>query len=147
MALAPVNRAVTIDRHNFILILWQRPLVGPAYKNVGEWPIAVGAKGHTTPSGLYWVEKKAKAKFPAWTMPHSDWVAPELRGTVVPGKHPDNPIKSRWIGLTDDGVGIHGTADDESIGTRASHGCIRMHVADVEDLYEDVRAGMPVFIC
>jgi lipoprotein-anchoring transpeptidase ErfK/SrfK len=44
------------------------------------------------------------------------------------------------------GVGIHGTAEDWSIGTRASHGCIRMHVADVVDLFRRVPIGAPVLI-
>ena len=44
------------------------------------------------------------------------------------------------------GVGIHGTGQDYSIGTRASHGCIRMHVSDVIALYERVPVGTPVLI-
>jgi lipoprotein-anchoring transpeptidase ErfK/SrfK len=44
------------------------------------------------------------------------------------------------------GVGIHGTGEDGSIGTRASHGCIRMHVGDVVALYKRVPVGTPVLI-
>ena len=44
------------------------------------------------------------------------------------------------------GVGIHGTGEDYSIGSRASHGCIRMHVADVKDLFRRVPVGTPVLI-
>jgi lipoprotein-anchoring transpeptidase ErfK/SrfK len=44
------------------------------------------------------------------------------------------------------GVGIHGTALGGSIGTRASHGCIRMHVPDVIALYRRVPIGTPVLI-
>ena len=43
-------------------------------------------------------------------------------------------------------VGIHGTPADWSVGTRASHGCIRMHIPDVEKLYDQVSVGMPVQI-
>jgi lipoprotein-anchoring transpeptidase ErfK/SrfK len=43
-------------------------------------------------------------------------------------------------------VGIHGTAEDWSIGSRASHGCIRMRVSDVIDLYDRVSVGTPVLI-
>ena len=43
-------------------------------------------------------------------------------------------------------VGIHGTGDDASIGTRASHGCIRMHVSDVVDLDPRVPVGTKVLI-
>ena len=45
-----------------------------------------------------------------------------------------------------DGIGIHGTGQDWSIGTRASHGCIRMHVDDVIALYKRVPLGTPVLI-
>jgi lipoprotein-anchoring transpeptidase ErfK/SrfK len=43
-------------------------------------------------------------------------------------------------------VGIHGTGQEYSIGTRASHGCIRMRVADVVNLYRKVSIGTPVLI-
>ena len=49
------------------------------------------------------------------------------------------------MGITN-GVGIHGTSQEWSIGTRASHGCIRMRVADVIDLYPRVPVGTPVLI-
>ena len=61
-------------------------------------------------------------------------------GQVIPGGAPNNPLKARWLGIYN-GVGIHGTAEGWSIGTRASHGCIRMHVADVVALYRACRSG------
>lgn len=53
---------------------------------------------------------------------------------------------TRWIGLNNPGYGIHGTNMPESIGTAVSLGCIRMHNADVEKLFEAVSIGMPVII-
>lgn len=53
---------------------------------------------------------------------------------------------SRWIGLNNPGYGIHGTNVPESIGTSVSLGCIRMHNADVEQLFDAVSIGMPVII-
>ena len=38
----------------------------------------------------------------------------------------------------------HGTPADASVGTAASHGCLRMHFADVKRLYDLVEVGMPV---
>ena len=69
-------------------------------------------------------------------------------GTVLEGDDPNNPIKARWIGISNpgNGIGIHGTADDASIGTKATHGCIRMHVPDVEELFEVVPLGTPVYV-
>ena len=49
------------------------------------------------------------------------------------------------MGITD-GVGIHGTGDDYSIGSAASHGCIRMHVSDVKRLYPLVPVGATILI-
>ena len=77
-------------------------------------------------------------------MPNSAW-AGSLAGQAIPGGAPNNPLKARWMGIAN-GVGIHGTAEDWSIGSRASHGCIRMHVSDVIDLYRRVPVGTPVLV-
>ncbi|MFM9141217.1 MAG: L,D-transpeptidase, partial [Solirubrobacterales bacterium] len=74
----------------------------------------------------------------------SPW-AGELAGSRIPGGSPANPLKARWIGVSGS-VGIHGTGDEWSIGSRASHGCIRMRVADVIALYPRVPVGSRVFI-
>jgi lipoprotein-anchoring transpeptidase ErfK/SrfK len=118
------------------------------YRFAKQYPIAIGfydgpggEPDYRTPPGYYRVNKKAKN--PDWLMPHSSWVAPELQGTVVKGGDPANPIVARWIELGD-GVGIHGTAADDSIGHPASHGCIRMHPDDVIDLYDRVPKGTVV---
>ena len=81
---------------------------------------------------------------PIWSVPHSPW-AGELAGTTVEGGSAANPLKARWMGIFD-GVGIHGTGEDWSIGSAASHGCIRMHVWDVKDLYPRVPVGTTVLI-
>lgn len=114
------------------------------YKNlklVKTYGISVGKAGHDTPAGQYEIHNKAEN--PAWHVPNSAW-AGDLAGTVVP-PGPSNPIKARWLGIYD-GVGIHGTSDDASIGTNASHGCLRMHVPDVIDLYPRVPVGTPIWI-
>lgn len=129
--------AIVVDRASFRLRLYKD------LKLVKTYPIAVGAIGRETPPGLYNIQNKAVN--PAWTMPNSDWVAPADRGKVVPGGVPENPLKSRWLGVYD-GVGVHGTDNDASIGTNASKGCIRMHVWDVEELYDEVPVGAPIYI-
>ena len=68
-------------------------------------------------------------------MPNSSWVAPKDRGKVIPGGTAENPLKARWLGIYA-GAGIHGTDDSGSIGSAASHGCIRMRIPDVIDLYD-----------
>jgi len=115
------------------------------YKNlelVKTYGIAVGQVGLETPAGLYHIQNKAVD--PAWSVPNSDW-AGDLAGTVVPGGVPENPLKARWMGIYD-GAGIHGTDADGSIGTAASHGCIRMRIPEVIELYDQVPVGAPIYI-
>ena len=128
---------VIVNRGAFKLTLYRHLKVAKTY------PIAVGRVGLETPAGLYHVENKAVN--PAWTMPNSSWVAPGDRGKVIPGGSPENPLKARWLGIYA-GAGIHGTDDSGSIGTAASHGCIRMRIPDVEDLYPQVPVSAPVYI-
>ena len=59
---------------------------------------------------------------------------------------PDNPLGTRWMGLTAPGVGIHGTDAPASIGYSVSHGCIRMQIPEAEWLFERVQIGTPVVI-
>jgi lipoprotein-anchoring transpeptidase ErfK/SrfK len=104
--------------------------------------VAVGKVGMETPEGLYEIQNKAIN--PAWHVPDSDW-AGDLAGKVIAGDDPKNPIKARWMGIYD-GAGIHGTDADDSIGSAASHGCIRMRIPEVIELYEDVPVSAPVYI-
>ncbi len=127
---------VTVDRGGFRLRYFQDLKLKKTYK------IAVGQVGLDTPAGLYHVQNKAEN--PAWHVPNSDW-AGDLAGKVIPGGVPENPLRSRWMGIYN-GAGIHGTSDVASLGSAASHGCIRMAVPDVEELYDKVPVQTPVFI-
>lgn len=104
--------------------------------------IAVGQPAYPTPSGFFHIVDKQVD--PQWSVPNSPW-AGELAGTTVEGGSAANPLKARWLGITD-GVGIHGTGEDYSIGQAASHGCLRMHVWDVKALYPRVPIGTPILI-
>jgi L,D-transpeptidase catalytic domain/Putative peptidoglycan binding domain len=106
------------------------------------YQVAIGAIGFATPAGLYKIRNKAVN--PAWYVPNKPW-AGDLAGKVIPSGDPENPIKARWMGFWD-GAGIHGTADTGSIGSAASHGCIRMTVPDVIQLYDRVPLLTPLFI-
>jgi lipoprotein-anchoring transpeptidase ErfK/SrfK len=125
-----------VDRKAFKLTLYKN------LKKAKTYGIAVGKVGLDTPAGLYEIQNKAVN--PAWHVPNSDW-AGDLAGKVIPAGDPGNPIKARWMGIYD-GAGIHGTSDDASIGSAASHGCIRMHIPDVEELYDEVPVGAPIYI-
>ena len=131
------HRAVlTIDRAGFKLRYFKNLKLKRSYG------IAVGAPGFETPTGRFSIHNKAVN--PAWSAPDEPW-AGAYRNEVVEGGAPDNPLKARWMGIVG-GVGIHGTAAEYSIGTAASHGCIRMRVADVIDLYPRVPVGTAVLI-
>jgi hypothetical protein len=66
------------------------------------------------------------------------------QGYAVPSDDPEYPLGSRWLGLSRRGYGIHGTNEPESIGKQESPGCIRMHNADVEEVFDVVSVGTPV---
>lgn len=102
--------------------------------------VAVGQAAYPTPTGTYEIVKKEVD--PAWIPPDSPWA--KGLGTIPPG--PGNPLGTRWIGTSAPAIGIHGTYADSSIGSAASHGCLRMHIPEVEALYEEVSLGMPVEI-
>jgi lipoprotein-anchoring transpeptidase ErfK/SrfK len=127
---------LTVDRSHFRVSLFKK------LKKVKSYPIAVGVAGLETPAGRYAITNKAVN--PAWSVPNSPW-AGSLAGTVIPGGAANNPLKARWLGVYD-GVGIHGTDARYSIGSNASHGCIRMFVEDIIKLYDQVPVGTPIFI-
>jgi lipoprotein-anchoring transpeptidase ErfK/SrfK len=140
-----VTTADLKDRYQTVIIVNRGQFRLRLFKNLKEtqsFGIAVGQVGLETPAGQYSIANKAIN--PAWHVPNSPW-AGDLAGTVIAGDDPSNPIKSRWLGIYD-GVGIHGTSDDASIGHNASHGCIRMHIPDVEKLYDEVPVGSTVYI-
>jgi hypothetical protein len=125
-----------VDRQSFTLTLYK------GLKEAKRYQVAVGKVGMETPSGLYQIQNKAVN--PAWHVPDSEW-AGDLAGKVIAGDDPENPIKARWMGIYD-GAGIHGTDADDSIGSAASHGCIRMRIPEVIELYDDVPVKAPVYI-
>jgi hypothetical protein len=97
------------------------------------YTVAVGKSSTPSPVGEFTIERRAMN--PTY---HHDG------RTVPPGPH--NPVGDRWMGLSKAGYGIHGTNEPNSIGKAASHGCIRMGKADVEDLYSRVEVGDQVEI-
>jgi lipoprotein-anchoring transpeptidase ErfK/SrfK len=143
-----VTTAQLADKYPAILILHRGSFTLSLYKHLQlarTYSVAVGMQGLETPAGLYHIQNKAVN--PAWTMPNSSWVAPRDRGKVVPGGTPENPLKARWLGIFD-GAGIHGIDPSEygTIGHAASHGCVRMRIPDVIDLYPQVPVGAPIYI-
>jgi lipoprotein-anchoring transpeptidase ErfK/SrfK len=128
-------RYILIDRADFTLLFFHRLRLERRY------PIAVGQQGLETPAGLYHATDKQVN--PTWHVPDSAWAGSLAGQDIPPG--PADPLKARWIGIVD-GAGIHGTDDIGSLGSAASHGCVRMSISDVIDLYDRVDVGDPIYV-
>ena len=136
MMLGGLTGRIVVIQHEHRLYFYQNGELKKSY------PVATGQAAYPTPNGtttVTWMTKN-----PTWTPPDSPWA--QGAKPVAPG--PDNPVGMRWIGTGFSGVGIHGvpSSEDYSIGTYASHGCIRMYEWDVEELYNWVTPGMPIII-
>lgn len=126
---------LTLDRATYTLRLWEHLKLAKTYT------VAVGQEGLETPEGLYAIQEKEEN--PTWHVPESSWAGSLAGQDIPPG--PSNPIKARWMGIFE-GAGIHGTEETYSLGTAASHGCVRMAIPDVEELYDRVEVGTPIYI-
>jgi hypothetical protein len=130
-----VGKVIVVDKSRFTLTLYHNMEV------VKRYPVAVGMPSWPTPTGEFKIVSKQKN--PAWINPGSSWAA-NMPKYIPPG--PGNPLGTRALALNTHGVLIHGTNNIWSIGSPASHGCIRMYMRDVEDLFERVEVGTPVVI-
>jgi len=101
-------------------------------KVVKVYPVAVGKDSTPSPVGTFQIANRVTNP----TYYHE--------GKVVTG--PQNPVGTRWMGLSEKGYGIHGTNAPKSIGKRTSHGCVRMAKKDLEELFELLRTGDQVEI-
>jgi lipoprotein-anchoring transpeptidase ErfK/SrfK len=131
--------AVVIRRGSRRLTLYRGHAPG-AMRAVATFPVATGMAAYPTPLGSFRIVTRQRN--PWWYPPAADWA--KGAKPIPPG--PGNPLGTRWMGLNVGAVGIHGTPDAASIGYSASHGCVRMRIADAEWLFERVRVGTPVFI-
>jgi lipoprotein-anchoring transpeptidase ErfK/SrfK len=112
-------------------------------KLVKTYSVATGQPGiYPTPQGHWMIINKRVN--PTWVNPARDGWGKDEPAAIPPG--PDNPLGTRALDLSAPGIRIHGTPDDASIGHYASHGCIRMHIWDSEDLFDRVDVGTPVII-
>jgi lipoprotein-anchoring transpeptidase ErfK/SrfK len=109
-----------------------------------RYPVGVGRVG------MQWAGTAAidgKYIKPAWSPPDSIRKDYRKLPPVVPGGSPQNPMGVAAMTLSGGGqYAIHGTNNEGSIGHFVSHGCIRMHNADIEDLYSRVMVGTRVVV-
>jgi lipoprotein-anchoring transpeptidase ErfK/SrfK len=119
---APRNRRIVVSIPDRKLALVEDGRILRTYT------VAVGASVSPSPTGQFKVVSRLSR--PTYYHP----------GVVIPPGR-SNPLGTRWIGLDRKGYGIHGTNEPRSIGKAASHGCIRMAKADLEQLFDEVRVG------
>lgn len=128
------HSASTAPRRQIIISIADRQLAVIDHGQVLKtYPIAVGARGTPSPNGDFVIINHAKD--PVYR--HGD-------AEIAPGK--DNPLGTRWMGLSLKGYGIHGTNVQSSVGKAVSHGCFRMRKQDVEELYSLVQVGDTVLV-
>lgn len=114
--IVPERLSIIIDMDRLTLTLFD------GGEPIRQYPVAMGRYETPTPAGN-------------WEIVNKDSNPPDLVGT-------------RWLGLNIPygSYGIHGTYAEHSIGSFASHGCIRMHNAHVEEIFPLVTDSTPVII-
>src|SRR5512132_2951415 len=133
---AALGQSIVVDLSENHLYLYD------GLKVVADYPVATAAAGYTTPVGTW--EVVDKRENPTWYNPAEDTWGADLPPVIAPG--PGNPLGTRAIYLNAPGIRIHGTYSSSSIGTYASHGCIRMYISDSEELFDLVDTGTRVII-
>lgn len=102
-----------------------------------SWIVATGTGDYPTPLGQYSVV--LKRYMPTWVNPDPDGWGRDMPESIPPGKN--NPLGVRALNWNASAIRFHGTQAIDSLGTDASHGCVRMSNADVIQLYDLVDVG------
>jgi lipoprotein-anchoring transpeptidase ErfK/SrfK len=127
----PTRLEISLSRRRVTLYRENQP--------IKSYAVAVGRKGWETPTGNFQVMQMIQ---------NPKWIHP-LTGESISGGEPENPLGPYWIGFWTNGkdwIGFHGTPNPETVGTAASHGCIRMYNKDVEELFRQVSVGTSVTV-
>ena len=143
LAVRELEPEVTADSFDQVILVRQSDFRVYLYndgKITHDWPIAIGMAEYPTPIGLYSVE--LKRYMPTWVNPSPDTWGKDMPATIPPG--PENPLGVRAINWTAPAIRFHGTSATTSIGTRASHGCVRLLNSDIVEMYDLVEEGTPI---
>jgi lipoprotein-anchoring transpeptidase ErfK/SrfK len=129
-AISPIR--LVVDLSDRTVYLYQRNTVDASY------PVSIGKPGWETPTGTFQINHMEA---------NPVWQHPITKQTIPAG--PGNPLGSRWIGFATTQhyeIGFHGTDQPATVGQAISHGCLRMHEADIQKLYAQVHVGTPVVV-
>ena len=107
---------------------------------VRTYTVATGEPSYPTPTGIY--EITEKRYMPTWVNPDPTGWGAGMPASIGPG--PGNPLGTRALNWSASGIRFHGTEATYSLGYNASHGCVRMAMPDVEELYDLVEVGTPI---
>lgn len=116
-------------------------------KKVLTYPIGIGKIGKTIP--ITKAEITTKKTNPTWTPPDDIREFNLQQGVILPKvmpAGPDNPLGPYAIYMTVPTYLIHSTIFPESVGKRASFGCIRMYESDIVEFFPSIQGGIPVAI-
>jgi lipoprotein-anchoring transpeptidase ErfK/SrfK len=133
---ASLGKTIVVDLSENQLYLYD------GFKVEKQYPVATASSGYSTPVGSWDVVNKVEN--PGWYNPAPEGWGAGLPLYIPPG--PGNPLGTRALYLSAPGIRIHGTYASYSIGTYASHGCIRMYISDSEELYPLVPVGTKAII-
>jgi L,D-transpeptidase ErfK/SrfK len=114
---------------------------------VRTYPVGIGKVGKIIPIKQTAVARKVEN--PVWIPPQDIREFNQSQGIILPHvmpAGPDNPLGPYAIYLKIPTFLIHSTIFPESVGRRASFGCIRMHEADIKDFFPLVQRNTPVTI-
>lgn len=131
-----LGKTIVVDISANTLVLYDGTAVERRFR------VATGAPGYPTPLGAFEIIRKLEN--PTWVNPDPLGWGKDYPASIPPG--PSNPLGTRALYLDAPGIRIHGTYNSSSIGTFASHGCIRMLISDSEALYPLVPVGTQVYI-
>ncbi len=120
--------SIVVDKSQNILMLKSAQEILKTYN------VSTG-KNNSTPVGTFKITNKITN--PPWYPP---------TGGMIPSGDPRNVLGSRWMGISKESYGIHGTTQPESIGKSVTEGCVRLKNSDVEELYAIVPEGAEVVI-
>ena len=119
--------SIFVDKSDNILILNKD---GELFK---EYVVSTG-KDNSTPVGTFKIEEKMVK--PVWYKV----------GAVVSPDSKEYELGERWMGISAEGYGIHGTSDESTLGSQVTQGCVRMYNKDVVELFDIVPSGTEVKI-
>jgi lipoprotein-anchoring transpeptidase ErfK/SrfK len=139
----PKETERTMGRTIVVRLDQNRLYLYQGFQVIRSFSVATAKPGFTTPSGVWTITDKKEN--PTWYNPALDSWGADLPA-VIPGG-PGNPMGTRAIYINAPGlIRVHGTTDDSSIGRYASHGCIRMHNSEIEQLYPMIDVGEHVVV-